>query len=114
MQADLSNEDVGMTAADRLDAELVASDPLAAEDQGLTAAKATTTGRADAAATGYCLWEYDGASWMLKKDRSELGHVPSPPPAVPGRFRGHLRAVMSVPAAAIAGKQAMLVPDTNR
>jgi len=112
MGADLGHEDVGATAVDRLEANLLGPDPLAGE--GPTAGKITTTGKADCAATGYCLWEFDGSAWILKKDRSDRGHVPSPPPSVPGRFRGHLRTVMSVPAAAIVGEQAMVAPETER
>ena len=110
MRADLGNADIGAPAIDRLDANPLGDDPLAGE--GPAAGKARTTGKADSAATGYCLWEFDGAAWILKKDRSHRGHVPSPP-SISGRFRGHLRAVMSVPAAAIVGEQAMVVPDTQ-
>jgi len=112
MGADLRNEHVGATAVDRLEAKPLGADPLAGERP--TARPITTTGRADCAATGYSLWEFAGAAWILKKDRSDLGHVPSPPPSVPGRFRGHLRAVMSVPASAIVGEQAMIAPETER
>lgn len=52
---------------------------------------------------GYCLWEFDGRSWVLKSDRCRQGYVPSAPPAIPGRFRGQLRAVMAVPAPAAPG-----------
>jgi hypothetical protein len=60
-----------------------------------------TTGRLDPSMSGYCLWEFEGAAWVLKKDRSNGGFVPSAPPSVPGRFRGQLRAVMAVPASAV-------------
>jgi hypothetical protein len=112
MRADLGSEDVGAIAVDRLEASPLIASPLAGEEP--TAEHARTTGKVDSAATGYCLWEFDGAAWILKKDRSDRGHVPSPPPSVPGRFRGQLRAVMSVPRSAIVGKQAMVVPDTRR
>jgi hypothetical protein len=111
MGADLGHEDVGATAVDRLEAHLLGAFPLA--DEGPTAGQ-RTTGKADCAATGYCLWEFDGATWILQKDRSDLGHVPSPPPSVPGRFPGHLRAVMSVPASAKVGAQAIVASETQR
>ncbi|MGP0070139.1 MAG: hypothetical protein ACLQGP_41895 [Isosphaeraceae bacterium] len=72
----------------------------------------TTLGM-DTAASGYCLWEFDGAAWIVKKDRCKAGYVPSAPPSVPGRFRGQLRAVMSVPASAIVGERAMIVSATE-
>jgi hypothetical protein len=63
-------------------------------------------------ATGYCLWEFDGSAWLLKKDRCQPGAVPSAPPTEPGRFRGQFRAVMAVPAqAAAAGSQTAGPPD---
>ena len=112
MGADLGNKDVGATAVDSLTPNPIAVDLSLGE--GPTAAKPTTTGKAEIAATGYCLWEFDGAAWILKKDRSDRGHVPSSPPSVPGRFRGHLRAVMSVPASAIVGDQAIVALDMEK
>ncbi len=109
MRVDLGNGDVGAIANDLQDASPVVALPT--EDGKKTV---RTTGRAASAATGYCLWEFDGATWILKKDRCYSGYVPSAPPSVPGRFPGQLRAVMSVPAVAIVGEQAMIVPGTER
>jgi hypothetical protein len=111
MRADLGNAEIGATAVDRLEANPLGADPLAGEET--TVGTVRTTGRVDSAATGYCLWEFDGATWILKKDRSDRDHVPSPPPSVPGRFRGHLRAVMSVPASAVVGEPAMVAADAE-
>jgi hypothetical protein len=108
MAADLGNEDAGATAVDRLEAEPLGDDPLAGWGP-----VGSMTGEADSSATGYCLWEFDGAVWILRKDRSDRGHFPSPP-SVPGRFRGHLRAVMSVPASAILDERATVAPETER
>ncbi|CAN5914837.1 hypothetical protein BH23PLA1_BH23PLA1_11340 [soil metagenome] len=58
----------------------------------------TSSGTVSASGSGYCLWEFDGSSWVLKKDRSASGFVPSSPPTIAGRFRGQLRAIMAVPA----------------
>jgi hypothetical protein len=58
------------------------------------------TTKSDPRNPGYCLWEFDGATWVLKKDRTQAGYVPSAPPLVPGRFRGQIRAVLAVPAMA--------------
>jgi hypothetical protein len=60
----------------------------------------TLTTKSTPVKPGYSLWEFDGATWLLKKDRSKAGHVPSAPPSVPGRFRGQIRAVLAVPATA--------------
>lgn len=58
----------------------------------------TTSGFITASGTGYTLWEFDGNNWNIKQDRSIKGFVPSAPPKIPGRFRGQLRAILSVPA----------------
>ncbi len=58
----------------------------------------TTSGFISASGTGYTLWEFDGNNWNIKRDRSEKGFVPSTPPKISGRFRGQLRAILSVPA----------------
>ncbi len=109
MRVDLGNGDVSAIAN-----ELQAASPVVALPTEDVKKTVRSTGRADSAATGYCLWEFDGAAWIMKKDRCYSGYVPSAPPSVPGRFPGQLRAVMSVRAAAIVGEQAMIVPGTER
>jgi hypothetical protein len=54
----------------------------------------TTRGGAQ---SGYTLWMFDGSEWSMTKDRSAAGFVPSDAPTVPGRFRGQVRAILSVP-----------------
>lgn len=51
-----------------------------------------------ASLTGYCLWEFDGSQWQLKKDCSKPEFKPSEPPAGPGTFRGQLKSLLAVPA----------------
>jgi hypothetical protein len=48
--------------------------------------------------SGHTLWMFDGSEWTMTKDRSAEGYVPSSPPSVPGRFKGQVRAILSVPA----------------
>ena len=55
----------------------------------------TTRGGATA---GYTLWMFDGSKWTMTKDRSAAGYVPSSPPSAAGRFKGQVRAILSVPA----------------
>lgn len=45
---------------------------------------------------GYSLWEFDGTTWKLKKDRTVPGALPGNAPQVAGKFRGQLRSVPSV------------------
>ncbi len=45
---------------------------------------------------GYSLWEFDGATWVLKKDRTVTGAIPGNAPQVAGRFRGQLRSIPSI------------------
>lgn len=47
---------------------------------------------------GYTLWMFDGAQWQLKKDCALEGGMVSPPPSVPGKFKGQLRAIACVAA----------------
>lgn len=47
-------------------------------------------------ANGYCIWEYTGADWKLKKDCTNPGAVPAGKPQIDGRFRGQLRVIPSV------------------
>jgi hypothetical protein len=93
MRVKLGNEAVGAIVGEPEVASPVFAPQLGGEQP--------TTGRLDPCASGYCLWEFEGAAWILKKDRSHDGYVPSAPPSVPGRFRGQLRAVMAVPASAV-------------
>jgi hypothetical protein len=109
MQVDLGKEEVGAIAVDRPGVSPVIDAPGPYKEPPVR-----STGKADSSPSGYCLWEFDGAAWLLKKDRCAAGHVPSPPPSVPGRFRGQLRAVMAVPETSIVGEQAAIVPDTKR
>jgi hypothetical protein len=62
-------------------------------DAGETLGNPTTRGGAH---SGYTLWMYDGSEWSMTKDRSAEGYVPSAAPTVPGRFRGQVRAILSV------------------
>ena len=94
MQADPVNDDF-VAFAEMTEGDWAAIDP-ARGDQ----VHPLTTGAVAHATTGYCLWEFDGAAWILKKDRCQPGAVPSAPPSAPGRFRGQLRAVIAVPAQA--------------
>jgi hypothetical protein len=48
--------------------------------------------------SGYSLWAFDGTDWSMAKDRSAEGYRPSSAPTVPGRFRGQVRAILSIPA----------------
>jgi hypothetical protein len=86
-----------------------AIDPIPAGHERLT-----VTGDDAYLASGYCLWEFDGSAWMLKKDRCKPGAVPSAPPSTPGRFRGQLRAVMAVPAKAAVAESSSAVGDADR
>jgi hypothetical protein len=45
---------------------------------------------------GYSLWRFDGAAWRLAKDMSAEGGRAAGPPSAPGRFRGQVRAILSV------------------
>lgn len=47
---------------------------------------------------GHCVWEYNGASWSLKKNEAQNGGVPGTAPLEPGRFKGQLRATPCVTA----------------
>jgi hypothetical protein len=106
MRADPGNEALTPPAEDS-EAYWPVIEPMRAN----TGVPRTTIGD-PAATTGYCLWEFDGSAWMLKKDRCQPGAVPSAAPSEPGRFRGQLRAVMAVPAqAAAAGSTTAGRPD---
>jgi hypothetical protein len=94
MRAD-PGKDVFGAVEERFEGIVPAIDPAPAGHE-----QATITADDAYLAAGYCLWEFDGAAWILKKDRCKPGAVPSAPPATPGRFRGQLRAVMAVPAQA--------------
>ena len=73
--------------------EPAASQGLADIDQVM--AHPTTGGNVK---TGYSLWSFDGGVWSLSKNRSAEGYLPSSAPSVPGRFKGQVRAILSVPA----------------
>jgi hypothetical protein len=45
---------------------------------------------------GYTMWEFDGQQWQVKKVSAYQGAVTSEPPAIPGRFKGQLRATACV------------------
>ncbi len=62
-------------------------------EAGETLGYPTTRGGAQA---GYTLWMFDGSEWSMTKDRSAPGYAPSAAPTVPGRFRGQVRAILSV------------------
>jgi hypothetical protein len=42
------------------------------------------------------MWEFDGQQWQVKKVSAYQGAVTSEPPAIPGRFKGQLRATACV------------------
>lgn len=68
----------------------VIGDPL---DTGINSSDAPV-----ALVTGYCLWQFDGAAWSLKKDRSLANQQPSAPPETPGVYSGQLIFLLAVPA----------------
>lgn len=43
-------------------------------------------------ALGYTLWQFDGATWQMKKNCAVNEFVISRPPTLPGLFKGQLRA----------------------
>ncbi|QDV45148.1 hypothetical protein Enr13x_50220 [Stieleria neptunia] len=45
---------------------------------------------------GYALWRFDGVQWQLKKNCALDGAAVGPPPTVPGKFAGQLRATACV------------------
>lgn len=55
-----------------------------------------TSDQPAASVTGYCLWEFDGEQWLMKKDCSKASYQPSAPPAVQGTFRGQLKSLLAV------------------
>lgn len=56
-----------------------------------------TSDQPGASLTGYCLWEFDGEQWLMKKDCSATDYRPSSPPATQGTFRGQLKSLLAVP-----------------
>jgi hypothetical protein len=40
---------------------------------------------------GYCIWQWQGAKWVLKKISCEENHEPGPPPAENGTYEGECR-----------------------
>lgn len=82
--------DLGITATTQTD---IATAPRSAESD--ESEVTTTRGGAKA---GYTLWSFDGTEWKLTKDRSAPGHIASTAPIVPGRFKGQVRAILSIPA----------------
>lgn len=67
--------------------------PATWDDAGDLVAGPTTRGGAK---SGYSLWAFDGSAWRMTKDRSAEGHRASAAPTTPGRFRGQVRAILSV------------------
>jgi hypothetical protein len=106
MRVDLGNEAVGTIVED--------PEGVAPAFEPHPGGMAMTTGAGDSVASGYCLWEFDGAAWILKKDRCNVGYVPSAPPSAPGRFRGQIRAVMAVPESAMISEPVMIVSALER
>ncbi len=53
-------------------------------------------GSSAAKANGFCVWEYTGKEWTMKKDCSNPDAVSAGVPRIAGRFRGQLRVVPSV------------------
>ena len=66
------------------------------DEPGDLVAGPTTRGSAK---SGYSLWAFDGSDWTFTKDRSAPGYIASAAPTVPGRFKGQVRAILSIPSA---------------
>lgn len=47
---------------------------------------------------GYALWRFTESGWVMAKDCTAQGAVPSGPPTVSGLFPGQIRATPSVAA----------------
>jgi len=58
----------------------------------------TTSTNYSALISGYCLWQYSGDAWVLKKDCCNEGFRPSSAPASPGAFVGQLKSTLAEPA----------------
>ncbi len=84
--------DLGMTFSSQVDVEFAS----VSDEPDDFVAGPTSRGSAK---SGYSLWTFDGASWLLTKDRSAPGYLVSATPSVPGRFKGQVRAILSVPVA---------------
>ena len=65
-------------------------------------AASSTSTNYSAQVSGYCLWQYTGHEWMLKKDCCNDGFVPSPAPTFPGAFAGQLKSTLAQPAELIS------------
>jgi hypothetical protein len=59
-------------------------------------ASATSTNYS-AQISGYCLWQYTGDEWVMKKDCCKEGFQPSAAPAAAGTFVGQLKSTLAEP-----------------